>query len=121
MRDAAGEARANGTVLDTMKATLGRREQDQFEDWKSGHRNADWREILDQRDELRDGASKKPDKDEITTLKAENESLKERIRTGKGPDLTPKGGGSTDLNKARQDYAEGKISTSEAERLGIVK
>ena len=42
-------------------------------------------------------------------------------RTGSGPNLAPSGaGGSPDLNKARRDYAEGRMSNSEAQKLGIV-
>ena len=117
----AGEARANAAVLKTLDDTLGRREQDQFDDWRSRNRSATWKDIFEQYVELRAVTSKKPLQDEVRSLKAENEQLKQRLREGKGPDLTPKGGGGeTDKTKARRDYAEGRMSTDEAERLGIV-
>ena len=66
-------------------------------------------------------STKRPLQEKVTSLEAQLEDLKRRMGENKGPDLAPKsGGGGSDLTKARQDYAEGRISTTEAERLGIV-
>ena len=89
----AGMMNANKTVLETLSTTLGRREQDQFEDWKAQHRDATWKDIVDRYVELRAVTAKKPLQDEVTSLKAENEKLKQRLREGKGPDLERGTGG----------------------------
>ncbi len=52
---------------------------------------------------------------------AAGEREKLEARKGQGANLTPGSpAGATDLNKARRDYFEGRITTAEAEKLGIV-
>ena len=116
-----GSMGASQHIMGVLRDTLGRREQESFEDFCATRRNATWKDVIDQYVELRAVTAKRPLQEENRSLKAENEQLKQRLREGKGPDLTPKGaGGETDKTKARRDYAEGRISTDEAERLGIV-
>jgi hypothetical protein len=86
------------------------------------------REILDRLTEARMGGrikeaiekAVKPKDEEIAKLTAQLNQTKGKSRT-EGPEKLPgSAGGTTDLNKARQDYIDGSITTAEAEKLGIV-
>ncbi len=122
MNQEAGRALTAKDVMAALSQGLGRKERDDFEDFYTSRRGvASWADVIEKHVELRAVTAKKPLQDEVTSLKAQVEDLKRQLRQDKGPDLAPKGGGTTDLSKARRDYAEGRMSTEEAERLGIVK
>ena len=58
---------------------------------------------------------------EIRKLKASIEKMKAGSRAGEGPNTAPaQAGAGSDLNKARRDYSEGRMSTAQAQKLGIV-
>lgn len=108
-----GAMSASRQILGQFQASLGRREQEEFEDFYATSRNATWKDIIDRYVELRGVATKKPLQDENTSLKAENETLKERIRSGRGPDLTPAGGGGGTKKYSEMTPEERKALTSE--------
>jgi len=62
-----------------------------------------------------------PKDKKIAQLEATIEKMKATTRSTEGANLAPsQAGASSDLNKARRDYADGKISTAKARELGIV-
>lgn len=81
-----------------------------------------WKAVLNKREELLLPAIEARLENQITQrLEKEAQARGEQQNP---PPATPTGGsgtGGTDLRQARQDYAEGRLSTTEAERLGIVK
>ena len=89
-----GKMTASRELLGAFHGSLGRREQEQFEDFCTTRRNASWKDIIDHYVELRGVSTKKPLQEKVTSLETQLEEAKRRIREGGGaPDLTPKGGG----------------------------
>ena len=88
-----GAMGASRQILGEFQAGLGRREQEQFEDFCTTRRNATWGDIIDHYVELRGVSTKKPLQEKVTSLEAQLEDLKRRMGETKGPDLDPKGGG----------------------------
>lgn len=88
-----GAMSASRQILGEFQAGLGRREQEQFEDFCVTRRNATWKDIIDQYVELRGVSTKKPLQEKVTSLEAQLEALKRRMGENQGPDLAPKGGG----------------------------
>lgn len=89
-----GAMSASRQILGEFQASLGRREQESFEDFCATRRNATWKDIIDHYVELRGVSTKKPLQEKVTSLETQLEEAKRRIREGGGaPDLAPKGGG----------------------------
>jgi len=117
-----GAAQTFGSAMAAFKEGLDMRRQDELDDLRQ-RRGATWGDLINARVKM--GIEKEREKWEKDGIekgrKAALNDIAARERTGQGPDLTPKAtGGSADLNKARRDYADGRISTAEAQKLGIV-
>ena len=89
-----GAMGASRELLGVLHGTLGRREQEEFEDFhaRAKERNATWKDYIDRYVELRGVTTKKPLQEKVTSLEAQLEDLKRRMGEDKGPDLAPKGG-----------------------------
>lgn len=86
-----GAVTAAQTFMAVLTSQLGRREQDEFQDFTS-KRGVTWEQTVDRYFDLRATGTKKSSQDEITSLKAQIEALKAKARP-EGPDTTSKGGG----------------------------
>ncbi len=100
----AGQASLHQGVLASVQQSLGQRAWEDMEDYFTQTKGLTWVDILNKYHDLRSGKSK----EKITSQEAQIEDLKAKARP-EGPDTTTKGGGgTTELNQARQDYQEGK-------------
>ncbi len=103
---------------------LGVREQDELRD--AAGPGSQWKDIVEKFGALKqkgaDDRAYKRLKDERGAAGAASERVQQAKERGAVGALAPGSPtDSTDLTKARQAYAEGRLSTSEAEKLGIVK
>jgi hypothetical protein len=106
-----GQLGERQTALKELTSTLGRREQDEFEDFHTTKRGLTWKDVLDRYVALREQGVKKPYTEKITSLEAQVEELKGRAREGVGPDLAPKGAsGISTMDDADAAYAANKIT-----------
>ncbi len=101
---AEGSSGAAQELYGAVLGSLDHRGQDELQDYLTANQGAKWGDILKKRDDIREGKTKKTSSDEITSLKAQIETLKSKVRP-EGPDTTPKGGGGGDDQKRLLDPA----------------
>ena len=120
-----GMAMATEAVIGLMKDGLNLRDADEIQELRQ-RRGVSWKEVFDKYGSLlkkgSDDRAHKRLKEERNAAGASSQQVQQAKERGAVGAIAPgSSAGSTDLNKSRQDYAEGRISTTEAERLGIVK
>jgi hypothetical protein len=76
-----------GAVL----GSLDHRGQDELQDYLTVNRGVGWGDILTKRDEIRESKSNQSSSEKVTSLKAQIEDLKAKVRP-EGPDTTQKRG-----------------------------
>ncbi|KKK64054.1 hypothetical protein LCGC14_2988100, partial [marine sediment metagenome] len=88
---AEGSQKAATELYGAVLGSLDHRGQDELQDYLATTRNAGWGDILKKRDEIREGKVKQSSSDKITSLEAQIEDLKAKVRPD-GPDTTRKDG-----------------------------
>jgi hypothetical protein len=119
---AEGSQEAARELYGAVMGSLDHRGQDELQDYLATARTANWGDVLKKRDEIREGRSKQTTSDKITSLEAQIEDLKAKVRPD-GPDTIPKGGGGgkkySELTpEERRGMSSGEIDAMQARERG---
>ena len=107
-------------MWNAMLATLDTKSRDKLEEVAFSPGKG-WEDIMKSYADTAITEAVAPKDKKIAQLEATIEKMKATTRSTEGANLAPsQAGASSDLNKARRDYADGKISTAKARELGIV-
>ena len=118
-----GMAMTFDAAMVALKDGLDMRRQDELDDIRQ-RKGATWADLVSARVKMgmesEREIGRKEGRDEGRKAALNDVATKERAKPENNPDLAPKGGSSDDINQARRDYADGKITTARAKELGIV-